>query len=147
MTTKTGENRPHSYAYISHPDARMIVDFEATRETAQVTVELLRDDESGELYIEVKCGPNARIIVDESHDITHEFDPIDLSESSNEDFSRMLENLEPDANQDDYQHHYEHGQWWVIATVSGETWSVVATEDEGGTPGIGFELVSDGIEE
>ena len=37
---------------------------------------------------------------------------------------------------------FEHGQWWVTNTVTGEQWSVVDAEGPGTTNGFDFEQVS-----
>tara|TARA_Y100000034_G_scaffold85885_1_gene102965 strand:+ start:255 stop:698 length:444 start_codon:yes stop_codon:yes gene_type:complete len=147
MTTtrqKTGENRPHAYLHISQPDKLAVIDFAATHDAAEVTVEVTRDGE--ELHVLVKCGPDVKILENTCYDVAHDVDRIDFSEESGEDFSGWLRDNEPGAEQDDYRHHFEHGQWWVMSTVSGETWSAVETLGEDGTPGVGFELITEGEE-
>lgn len=144
MHTKSGENRRHAYLHISQPDKLAIIDFAATLETAEVTVELTL--EGGELHVLIMSGPDASILADECHDVTHSMDRIDFSEDSEEDFASILMDTVQEAQQNDYRAHFEHGQWWVISTVSGETWSVVETLTEDGTP-VDFELISEGEEE
>jgi len=43
--------------------------------------------------------------------------------------------------------HFEHGQWWVIGTVTGAQYSVVDAEGIGSVGGFGFEQVSGGDEQ
>lgn len=140
---KTGENRPHVYNFVSQPDRLVIVDFAATMETEETTVELTLED--GELRVYVKSGPDCKILADECYDVTHT-NFIDFGPESTEDFSSILLDSEPDACQEDYRQHYEHEQWWVVSTVSGETWSVTQNLDNGEVY-AGFELISEGVEE
>lgn len=42
--------------------------------------------------------------------------------------------------------HFEHGQWWVVNTITGAQWSVVDAEGPGSTDGFDFEQVAEGSE-
>lgn len=141
---KSGVNHPHRYLHMSPPDVEAIIDFAATRHNVEVTVTVKL--EGDDLTVEVKAGPDCTYLLSECVDVSHEVEPIDFSEDSEEDFSSILRDTETSAEQADYQHHYEHGQWWVVSTLSGESWSVVEEHDEDGSPRVGFELISEGEE-
>ena len=54
-----------------------------------------------------------------------------------------VENLEPE---DGYEHeglnaHFEHGQWWLMCSACGASWSVVDVNDD-----IGLERIDTGDE-
>lgn len=132
--------RNNPYLYIAAPDAKAVIDFAATHDATEVTIEISLDGD--ELHVYIKRGPDAEILLDDCYDVSHDENRIDLSPESKEDFSSMLSGSEEYAEQDDYKHHYEHGQWWVVSTVSGETWSVHETLNDG-VPGVGFELITD----
>jgi hypothetical protein len=133
-----------NYLHIAAPDTKAVIDFAATHEAAEVTVEITLTD--GELHVYIKKGPDAEILCDECYDVEHSTDRIDFGPGSDVDFSAFLVDQEAEAQQDDYRHNFEHGQWWVVSTVSGETWSVHETLEDG-SPGIGFELITEAIEE
>lgn len=135
--------RKHPYLHICAPDAKAVIEFAATHDAAEVTIEITLDGD--ELHVYIKRGPDSVILLDDCYDVSHDENKIDFGPDSQDDFSSMLSDNEETATQDDYKHHYEHNQWWVVSTVSGETWSVHETLDDG-VPSVGFELISEGVE-
>lgn len=48
---------------------------------------------------------------------------------------------EDEADEDDYEAAFEHGQWWVLRKSTGESWSVVDVEGKTAIKGFGFEAL------
>jgi hypothetical protein len=61
--------------------------------------------------------------------------------------SRILaafEHWNGDDNEDSYEAHFEHGQWWVMRPATGASWSAVTVGGDHAADEISFEQIDEG---